>query len=618
MKKVLIVFSGYNQRAVIAFLRSLEKNNIQDYAIISMPDDDILMTQYQDKVIYIRESAELSLRLMNEVFSRVKEKTNAEKVIIAPSTEGLIRFIIDNRSAIEGIGFEIPIVDNDLYIKVSDKLSFIEMCENYDIKVPKRIESISEDNISMVAKPKRYYSSEGDRLTPQLINSEADLHCFKEQYDENDFFFEEMLTGESYYLLLYLSRSNETICFSQKNLIQLSGGGSMIAAECADIHEHSIANKYIRMLKNEGFHGIVMIELRYFCGEFYMIEANPRFWGPSQLVVDANIPIFEAFLRDIGFIDDIPKRSVDLSAKYFWSTGIRQATIIESDCMMHEGSEELESNYSIFCKYDLYNRPDTIEIYYKEAKKRFGKRLLQLYRQNSKHCGYQMLTEEIARIIEADGLPFNNRYEQERLHYIMKHIELKDKTVSDIGGNTGYFTFEALKHGAIRVDYYEGNSTHAEFVRIAKELYGGNINVFNSYYDFFSEDRKCDTIFCLNVLHHLGDDFHSLDDMQVAKKEMVNSINALAGRCEFLILQIGFNWKGNRNKCLFKNGTKSEMIDFIRDSTNNFWKIEAVGVAVDKGGYIMYDELNDDNISRSDKLGEFLNRPIFVMRSICE
>jgi hypothetical protein len=37
----------------------------------------------------------------------------------------------------------------------------------------------------------------------------------------------------------------------------------------------------------EGFYGLVMIEVKEYDNQFYMIEANPRLWGPSQLILDA-------------------------------------------------------------------------------------------------------------------------------------------------------------------------------------------------------------------------------------------------------------------------------------------------------------------------------------------
>jgi hypothetical protein len=82
-----------------------------------------------------------------------------------------------------------------------------------------------------------------------------------------------------------------------------------------------------------------------------------------------------------------------------------------------------------------------------------------------------------------------------------------------------------------------------------------------------------------------------------------------------LVLQIGFNWHGNIEQPLFLKGTKREMINFVTDGTENNWEICSIGVAQSVEGEIVYCDLNESNIERNDSLGEFLNRPIFIMKS---
>ena len=60
------------------------------------------------------------------------------------------------------------------------------------------------------------------------------------------------------------------------------------------------------------------------------------------------------------------------------------------------------------------------------------------------------------------------------------------------------------------------------------------------------------------------------------------------------------------------------MIDYIKDGTQGKWKIVNIGVAVAQEGHIVYMELDDENIIRNDSLGEFLNRPIFILESEVE
>lgn len=243
-------------------------------------------------------------------------------------------------------------------------------------------------------------------------------------------------------------------------------------------------------------------------------------------------------------------------------------------------------------------------------------RLIDLYQKVSKHSGYQILPEEIYAVIGKSEINTLSRFEKERFQFIEKQININNKSIIDIGGNTGYFTFESIKHDAKFVDYYEGNKDHSEFVNLAKELYADrSVNVYNQYFSFEKKKVKYDIAFCMNVIHHLGDDFNGVSSLEEAQKQMVQCINNMASMTDIMIFQIGYNWKGDINQPLFPNGTKREMIDFITSSTNSFWDIATIGIAERKKEGIDYYPLSSNNIERDDTLGEFLNRPLFILQS---
>ena len=57
----IIIFSGFNQRAIIAFIRTLETHDI-DYAIIAKStDDEIFLTKYRNRVFSIRNTNKLDI-----------------------------------------------------------------------------------------------------------------------------------------------------------------------------------------------------------------------------------------------------------------------------------------------------------------------------------------------------------------------------------------------------------------------------------------------------------------------------------------------------------------------------------------------------------------------------
>jgi 2-polyprenyl-3-methyl-5-hydroxy-6-metoxy-1,4-benzoquinol methylase len=247
-------------------------------------------------------------------------------------------------------------------------------------------------------------------------------------------------------------------------------------------------------------------------------------------------------------------------------------------------------------------------------------KLIALYAQNSKHSNYQVLSRKLSNIIDDNEIKVKTRYEFERLKYITKNMSVTDKTIIDIGGNSGFFSFELIDAGAKQVLYYEGNKVHADFVKLASKVLciEDKINVVNQYFSFEKElkDKRHDIILLLNVLHHVGDDYdNSVISLKRAKEEMLKQLNSLVDKTSILVFQLGFNWKGNRNISLFENGTKQELIEFIKQGTRQNWEIEKIGIAARSSEKIQYDDLNEFNSRRDNSLGEFLNRPLFIMKS---
>ena len=244
--------------------------------------------------------------------------------------------------------------------------------------------------------------------------------------------------------------------------------------------------------------------------------------------------------------------------------------------------------------------------------------LTELYMKSSKHSQYQKIPKILEGFIDKTNLEVNSRYEEERWNYIKSNVDLKNKKCLEIGGNTGFFSFMCIDGGACYVDYYEGDRTHAEFVRRASELlaFDDRLYIYNKYYDFqIGEKKQYDICFFMNVAHHVGMDYDICADIEEAKDRIIYQINSISFNTEYMVFQLGFNWGGDRYKCLFEKGTKREMISFISDNCDKDWEVSNISVAERIYGGIRYTDLNDSNIKRDDSLGEFLNRPLFIMRS---
>lgn len=243
-------------------------------------------------------------------------------------------------------------------------------------------------------------------------------------------------------------------------------------------------------------------------------------------------------------------------------------------------------------------------------------KLEELYANKSRHSQYQILASNVEHLVDYKK-PEKSKYEKERLAYILKNVELKDKKILEIGGNTGYFTFESCKKNPKSVDFYEGNAEHAEFVRLASEIIGLSdiIKVHPEYFLFGEQTEVWDVVYFLNVIHHIGFDFEKDVTSATAREKMLQHINSMAKYSKIMIFQMGFNWYGNIQKCLFAHGTKEEMEEYLQEGTKDYWKIEHIGIPVKKKDEIIYEERTQENNIRIDEYGEFLNRPLFIMKS---
>ncbi|MBT7952055.1 MAG: class I SAM-dependent methyltransferase, partial [Gammaproteobacteria bacterium] len=155
----------------------------------------------------------------------------------------------------------------------------------------------------------------------------------------------------------------------------------------------------------------------------------------------------------------------------------------------------------------------------------------------SKHSDYQLLHPSICDVVCHNYQPTGKK-EAERQSYMESNLGFSKKTVLDIGANTGYFSFGALQAGASVVTAVEGNSEHARFIDEAVRLLNieKQLTVKNDYYDFASTDtNRFDIILCLNVLHHLGDDFGDARiDLEGAKAEITKSFRNMASNTNWM------------------------------------------------------------------------------------
>jgi hypothetical protein len=375
LQKAFLIFSGYNFRAIVTFCRELKALNLPFVIIACLENDPVFYTKYKKYVGAIRVKQELEPEDVKRCIQSVQRKNKNLSFIICPSSEFLNIFLLDNQSFFESLGCSIPLVSSTIYELVSNKDSFSKLCKDNGISVPKRY-SIDKISYPCVAKPKKNIGSNNKTLYPYILQDMDECKKIKSKQNTEEYYFEEYIDGASYYILLYLSKSGKVIKFSQKNLIQQAGGKSIVLARSSKIHNQEIADQFINILHKVNFTGIIMIEVKHRNGEYFLIEANPRLWGPSQLFVDAGIPIFKTFIND--FLDPAKynnKVIINEDAVYLWFNGLLSTLLSSQKLAWHFLKPTFPLLYILqFLNKDVYLRPDTINYFFKELSRTIFKK----------------------------------------------------------------------------------------------------------------------------------------------------------------------------------------------------------------------------------------------------
>ena len=106
-------------------LRTVSKLNVPKAIIAASHTDTIFATIYAKDVCAVRKSLELKIDLFIPVFEKLAKLFKGEELIVAPSTETLIRLFLKNKTVLKKLILIIlPVVSEELYLRISDKLKF--------------------------------------------------------------------------------------------------------------------------------------------------------------------------------------------------------------------------------------------------------------------------------------------------------------------------------------------------------------------------------------------------------------------------------------------------------------------------------------------------------------
>lgn len=364
MSSRFVIFSGYNDRAVVALCRELTALGEPFSIIAAHGRDRIFRTAYRPHVDAIRTVRSLDADDLDRCLARVRARHQAARYVIAPSSEFLDQYVLDHRAWFQARGADVPLVDRDIYARVTNKWSFRALCEGAGVGVPPLVDPAA-GRYPFVAKPRTNITADGQSLYPVLIYTDDDWRAAQAMaVSEAHYYFEALIDGPSYYLLFYVPANPAAPVFrwSQRNRAQQPGGKSMLWATSDTLHDAPIADQLVGALRATGFHGLAMIELIRDADTFRAIELNPRLWGPLQLVRNAGSHLLRAFVEE-ALHGDIHASDPHAghAASYVWLGGARAGLV------WHEPPPRFPwLALAAQAAGDIYLRPDTWPVFFDE------------------------------------------------------------------------------------------------------------------------------------------------------------------------------------------------------------------------------------------------------------
>jgi hypothetical protein len=267
---------------------------------------------------------------------------------------------------------EVPLVDASIYDRLTGKRSSTDFFASAGFSVPREWTDHGAMPLPAVAKPLGNVSRDGRSLYPLLLQTPAQLAAFQDLPDNDQYFFQEYVVGESLYLLMYLPRNGgRVLTWSQRNLLQQPGGKSMLLAEPADFHSSTTASRLVEVLRDAGFHGLGMIEMIRTPERDVFIEMNPRIWGPVQFCLDQRRPMLQAFIGEA--LHDEPERFDDRRSKiprkkYFWLGGLADTLAAGGQPDWHTEKRSMMTVIPRCLGSDVYLRSDSWRCFFHDLK----------------------------------------------------------------------------------------------------------------------------------------------------------------------------------------------------------------------------------------------------------
>jgi hypothetical protein len=364
MKLGPVVFSGYNDRAIISLFRYFSSIDQEVFIIASSKNDFVYHTKWKSSIIHTRDSDNLDLELFEKIAISVL-KLGYEPTIISTS-EFLNHYILNNRFQLEDFGFRLNYPEKEIYDQLSNKHTSHRFVHDLNLFDSVKVQEVVNWKSPCVLKPKKNIVN-NKSLKPIICLTDEDLEKSLKIINLPDYDCFEYVEGQSYYLCSYIDKRGKYTSYWQINLLQQSQGGSILLAKNC-INPGVNSKDFMKRIIETGYFGPFMAEFIISPeGKRYFIEINPRFWGPLELAHKIERNLFHRFHLDIQD-SEIIKESTEVTTVvndrfYAWAYGLKSGKYKEFPAFRrmiphHQLFEYMDKN-------DVYNQDDTKSLFKK-------------------------------------------------------------------------------------------------------------------------------------------------------------------------------------------------------------------------------------------------------------
>ena len=352
-----VLFSGHNERAVFTLCRFLANAGQPFHIVSSGHEDMIYRTSWSSRVIWQRTSASLDLPLMATIHDAVRRQGHVPA--LCSTSEYLNRYALEQQHSMRKQGWHWMLPRSEVYMALSDKSSSPALMHTLVGIAPPPLQPVGSWQAPCVLKPVRNILH-GRVRYPVLCRTTSELQVAMAEANEDDWFSQEWIEGQSHYLCAYLDSHGGWEAFWQKNLIQQPNGKSIVLATTGSNPGLDV-DRLMRELHLLGYRGPFMMEIiEDGRGRLHFIEVNPRFWGPLELCRRALPALLQRFLNDMNNAPcPASCGSEARPAMYAWSFGAQQQPWRVYPAAARFSSAELHRQIEV---YDVYATQDTLAL----------------------------------------------------------------------------------------------------------------------------------------------------------------------------------------------------------------------------------------------------------------